>query len=116
MSRLVDYFPLNYTIDNRAHSLTHSLTLPSCSHAHTQRWVDPFFDLEQFHTKPPVEDELMLEAEKDEELRRLASERVLSSMMPKWVEKEASDCESSALLSTSFSFFSFFSSQYFYLT
>ena len=58
-----------------------------------QRWVDPFFDLEQFHTKPPVEDELTIEAESDEEQRRIASEKVLSSMMPKWIEKEVADCK-----------------------
>ena len=57
-----------------------------------QRWVDPFFDLEQFHTKGPVEDELTKEAESDEEERRIASERLLHDIMqPKWIEKEVLD-------------------------
>jgi hypothetical protein len=59
-----------------------------------QRWVDPFFDLEQFHTKGPVEDELTKEAESDEEERRIASERLLHDIMqPKWMEKEVLDGE-----------------------
>jgi hypothetical protein len=54
--------------------------------------VDPFFDLEQFHTKEPVEDELSVEAEKEEEERRIASERMINDIMqPKWIEKEILD-------------------------
>ena len=58
----------------------------------SQRWVDPFFDLEQFHTKEPVEDELSSEAQKEEEERRIASERMINDIMqPKWIEKEIQD-------------------------
>ena len=54
--------------------------------------MDPFFDLEQFETKPPVESELQSESDKDEEERRVASERMLATIMkPNWIEKEILD-------------------------
>ena len=54
--------------------------------------MDPFLDLEQFETKPPVESELQSESDKDEEERRVASERMLATIMrPNWIEKEILD-------------------------
>lgn len=48
--------------------------------------------MEQFHTKEPVEDELTVEADKEEEQRRIASERLINDIMqPKWIEKEIQD-------------------------
>ena len=54
--------------------------------------MDPFFDLEQFHTKDPVEEELSNEAASDEAVRREAAEQMLNNVMqPKWMEKDVLD-------------------------
>ena len=55
-----------------------------------ERWVDPFFDLEQLQMKEPIADAaLAAEAAVEEEERRLAAERMLAEVIkPAWIPKE----------------------------
>ena len=59
----------------------------------TQRWVDPFFNLEELHTKAPILDMVLAaEAAEEEEARRIASERVLLEVVkPEWLPIEEAD-------------------------
>ena len=64
----------------------------------TQRWVDPYFNLEELHTKAPILDMILAaEAAIEEEARRIASERVLLEVVkPEWLpveEAEAAELE-----------------------
>jgi len=55
-----------------------------------ERWVDPFFNLEELQMKEPIADAgLAAEAAAEEEQRRLAAERMLTDVIkPAWLPKE----------------------------
>jgi hypothetical protein len=54
-----------------------------------ERWVDPYFNLEQLTMKEAVSAELLPEAQAEEEKRRKAAEKMLKKMDPVWVAQEA---------------------------